>query len=143
MQRRTIVLIALIALVVAGCASRSMPEIQPMPMLTMKAAPGHAITVSGIGELALYYQPDSSLYQDQASLAWAGVASKALGIGLPILGMWGQAYTLSSNMVKMAPLFGDGNLSVQPSNFSGQQDIRLLSPNQTSTTTTSNTGGAD
>ena len=140
---KSLVLSVLLVPLIYGCASKQMSEIKPMPMFEIEAHPGQQITISGLSKLNVYYPVNPDAYRDHASEKWASVAQSVLGMGIMGLTNFGTVYTMGRTMQNLAPLFGDGNLSVQPSNFSGQQDIRLLSPTETSTSTTSTSGGAE
>ncbi len=123
--------------VLTGCAGKQMPEIKPMPMFEIEAYEGQEIRITGLKALRAYYPVNPDAYRDHASEKWASVAQAVLGMGIMGLTNWGTVYTMGKTMRQIAPLFGDGNLTLNPSNFSGEQDIRLLSPNETTTTTTS------
>ena len=139
------IFLALALALLPACATKPPQEITPMPMFEIKAHPGQQITISGLSKLNVYYPVNPDAYRDHASEKWASVAQSVLGMGIMGLTSWGTVYTMGKTMRQIAPLFGDGNLTLNPSNFSGEQDIRLLSPNETTTTTTTSTstGGAE
>jgi hypothetical protein len=115
----------------AGCSQRQAPDIEPMPMFHLEAHEGQQIQISGLKSLRAYYPVNPDAYRDHASEKWASVAQSVLGMGIMGLTSWGTVYTMGKTMRQIAPLFGDGNLTLQPNNFSGQQDIRLASPDST------------
>ena len=138
-----LVLCVLSAPLLSGCATKPPQEIKPMPMFHLEAHEGQPLTISGLRSLQVFYPVNPDAYRDHASEKWASVAQSVLGMGIMGLTSWGTVYTMGKTMRQVAPLFGDGNLTLNPSNFSGQQDIRLLSPNETSTTTTSTSGSTE
>ena len=124
-----------------GCASQHAHQshqsyleaaMQDRPMFRLTTHPGEAVTMTGIASLELYYPGhEPRPFVDTTAQAWAPVVSNVLGSAIPVLGMWGTVYSMGKTMQRMAPLFGDGNTSVQQSSVGGQQDLRLASPDST------------
>lgn len=138
---RRILIILACSLAMAGCAGKEAYQAHQSyveatqaerPMFRLTTHPGEQVTITGIASLELFYPAhEPKPFQDATAQAWAPVVGGIMSTAIPVLGMWGQAYTLSRSMVKMAPLFGDGNTSVNQSSVGGEQDIRLASPDST------------
>ena len=102
------------------------------PMFKLETHPGQVVTITGIKSMSLYYPGhEPQPFKDTTAQAWAPVVGGIFSTAIPVLGMWGQAYTLSKRMVQMAPLFGDGNTTVNQNAIGGEQDLRLASPDST------------
>jgi hypothetical protein len=138
---RLILLGAVCALLMAGCAGKEAYQAHGQyldaataerPMFRLTTQPGEQVTITGIASLELFY-PGQTLqpFQDTTAQAWAPVVGGVFSTAIPVLGMWGQAYTLSRHAVKMAPFMGEGNVQVNQSSVGGQQDLRLASPDST------------
>ena len=142
-MRKMILLI--ICLAMAGCASKEayhahgeymQAAMQERPMFRMTTHPGQAVTLTGIATLELYYPGhEPRPFQDTTAQAWAPVVGGIFTTAIPVLGMWGQAYTLSKRMVQMAPFMGEGNTQINMSGVGSEQDLRMLSPDNTHTPT--------
>ena len=138
---KSLTLFAIVALLMAGCASKEAYQahgeymaaaMQERPMFKLETHPGQTVTITGIKSLALYYPGhEPRPFVDSTAQAWAPVVGGIFSTAIPVLGMYGTAYTLSKRMVQMAPLFGDGNTTVNQNAIGGEQNLRLASPDST------------
>ena len=138
---RLILLGAICTLLLPACAGKEAYQAhqsyleattQERPMFRLTTHPGEVVQITGISSLELYYPShEPKPFVDSTAQAWAPVVGGIMSTAIPVLGMWGQAYTLSKRMVQMAPLFGDGNTTVNQNSVGGEQDIRLASPDST------------
>ena len=141
-MKRLLVLLAIVALLTtAGCASKDAYQahgqymqaaMQNRPMFTLETHPGQVVTITGIKSMALYYPGhEPRPFVDSTAQAWAPVVGGIFSTAIPVLGMYGTAYTLSKRMVQMAPFMGEGNIQVNQNSVGGEQDLRLASPDST------------
>ena len=140
-MKRLLVSLAIAALLLAGCASKEAYQahgqymqaaMQERPMFKLETHPGQVVTLSGIKSIELYYPGhEPRPFQDTTAQAWAPVVGGIFSTAIPVLGMWGTAYTLSKRMVQMAPFMGEGNIQVNQNSVGGEQDLRLASPDAT------------
>ena len=142
---KSLTLFAIAALLLAGCASKEAYQahgqymaaaMQERPMFKLETHPGQVVTITGIKSMALYYPGhEPRPFVDTAAQAWAPVVGGIFSTAIPVLGMWGQAYTLSKRMVQLAPFMGEGNTQINMSGIGSEQDLRMLSPDSTHTPT--------
>ena len=138
---KSLTLFAIVALLLTGCASKEAYQahgqymqaaMQERPMFTLETHPGQTVTITGIKSMALYYPGhEPQPFRDTTAQAWAPVVGGIFSTAIPVLGMWATTYSLSKRMVQMAPLFGDGNTTVNQNAIGGEQDLRLASPDST------------
>ena len=138
---KSLTLFAIVALLLAGCASKEAYQahgqymaaaMQERPMFRMTTQPGEVVTISGVATLELFYPGhEPKPFQDTTAQAWAPVVGGIFSTAIPVLGMYGTAYTLSKRMVQMAPFMGEGNIQVNQNSVGGEQDLRLASPDST------------
>ena len=140
-MKTLLVSLAIVALLLAGCASKEAYQahgqymeaaMTERPMFRMTTHPGQIVTMTGIATLELYYPGhEPRPFQDTTAQAWAPVVGGIFSTAIPVLGMWGTAYTLSKRMVQMAPFMGEGNTQINMSGVGSEQDLRMLSPDST------------
>ena len=138
---KSLTLFAIVALLTAGCASKEAYQahgqymaaaMQERAMFKLETHPGQVVTITGIKSLELFYPGhEPRPFQDTTAQAWAPVVGGIFSTAIPVLGMWGQAYTLSKRMVQMAPFMGEGNTQINMSGVGSDQDLRMLSPDST------------
>ena len=101
-------------------------------MFRMTTHPGQTVTMTGIASLELYYPGhEPRPFVDTTAQAWAPVVGGIFSTAIPVLGMWGTAYSLSKRMVQLAPFMGEGNTQINMSGVGSEQDLRMLSPDST------------
>ena len=140
-MKRLLVSLAIVALLTTGCASKEAYQahgeymqaaMQERPMFKLETHPGQVVTITGIKSMALYYPGhEPQPFRDTTAQAWAPVVGGIFSTAIPVLGMYGTAYTLSKRMVQMAPFMGEGNIQVNQNSVGGEQDLRLASPDST------------
>ena len=138
---KSLTLFTIVALLLAGCASKEAYQahgqymaaaMKERPMFKLETHPGQTVTITGIKSMALYYPGyEPQPFKDTTAQAWAPVVGGIFSTAIPVLGMWGQAYTLSKRMVQMAPFMGEGNTQINMSGVGSEQDLRMLSPDST------------
>ena len=138
---KSLTLFAIVALLLAGCASKEAYQahgqymaaaMQERPMFRMTTHPGQIVTLTGIATLELYYPGhEPKPFQDTTAQAWAPVVGGIFSTAIPVLGMWATTYSLSKRMVQMAPFMGEGNTQINMSGVGSDQDLRMLSPDST------------
>ena len=148
MQRCAITCVALM-LLLAGCASKEAYQahgqymqaaMQERPMFRMTTQPGEVVTISGVATLELYYPGhEPKPFVDSTAQAWAPVVGGIFSTAIPALGMFGTVYSMGRTMRQMAPYMGDGNMQLNMSGVGGEQDLRILSPDETVSTSTTST----
>ena len=110
------------------------------PMFKLETHPGQVVTITGIKSMALYYpSPNPRPFQDTTAQAWAPVVGGIFSTAIPVLGMFGTVYSMGRTMRQMAPYMGDGNMQLNMSGVGGEQDLRILSPDETVSTSTTST----
>ena len=138
---KSLTLLAIAALLLAGCASKEAYQahgqymqaaMAERPMFRMTTQPGEVVTISGVATLELFYPGhEPRPFQDTTAQAWAPVVGGIFSTAIPVLGMYGTAHTLSKRMIQMAPFMGEGNIQVNQNSVGGEQDLRLASPDST------------
>ena len=146
---KSLTLFVIVALLLAGCASKEayhahgeymQAAMAERPMFRMTTHPGQIVTMTGIATLELYYPGhEPRPFQDTTAQAWAPVVGGIFSTAIPVLGMFGTVYSMGRTMRQMAPYMGDGNMQLNMSGVGGEQDLRILSPDETVSTSTTST----
>lgn len=146
---KSLTLFAIVALLLAGCASKEAYQahgqymeaaMAERPMFRMTTHPGQIVTMTGIATLELYYPGyEPRPFQNTTAQAWAPVVGGIFSTAIPVLGMFGTVYSMGRTMRQMAPYMGDGNMQLNMSGVGGEQDLRILSPDETVSTSTTST----